>query len=596
MKIRDFEKLIQESISDKIKSEIVKESSEKYLVKTEDGVPLESFDKKEEADKFKSDHEKKNPKQKLLVDKFGSYDDMMEELDEMNDKLEQKEISNMKNEMSKDSNYMKTESVKKLAILASKTRKSAANKLINLTETIKKGKVNLNDVISILNEHKLYDLKKKITLKEDMFEQNMNNSDDELFNFDDYKDMTDDDDINLGDDDIDDIDDIDEPSYIKKPMRKSEFMDNEPDEYDDIRSSDFLDYNSEEDDDDIMFDDLKEIDMDEELYELNLDDEMDNPKKKSTKISHDYSWEDDFELARDLDDQFADYDRYDPHPDDVDDNSHGMPWGWKYTDGGRIEDLDEMTEMEPDFSMEEMMSMDGDMYEGKGMCSECGSMLNEEGMCSECMKEGSYMNESKKRKLVLKESELINLVKKMVLESVPGLSITQKNRKKSGAESNSHMKDVESKMKKTRKFDGNDNPSFPKQIGKGEKVARQNTSEEDKIMSTYRGGGLEDLKYDTQPSKSFNERIKKALKGDSTMGNSQDSPNVMKSDTGENIMKKAQMKKDTLEKDTNVSWGHAWKEPEKVKIVKESKNKESSQLKKEMNRMKDIASYNKKTQ
>lgn len=237
---------------------------------------------------------------------------------------------------------------------------------------------------------------------------------------------------------------------------------------------------------------------------------------------------------------------------------------------------------------------DIDMNEGMGECNECGAMLNEEGMCSEC---GSPMNESKKATLRLTESELVSLISKMVNEAVPGLEITKKAQKTSGDESKSHMSDVEKKLKDVSSFDGNDNPEFPKPIGKGDTVAQRTTDEENETISDYRGGGLEDLSYDYEPSDRFKERLKKALEGDSTMGNSQDAANVVKSDTGKKIRVKAERKAEKISKEPNISWGHSWKEPEQVNVVKESeKPTMSSVLEEEIKRMKKILGYDEKTQ
>jgi hypothetical protein len=237
---------------------------------------------------------------------------------------------------------------------------------------------------------------------------------------------------------------------------------------------------------------------------------------------------------------------------------------------------------------------DIDINEGHGECNECGAMLNEEGMCSEC---GSPMNESKKTTLRLTESELVSLISKMVNEAVPGLEITKKAQKTSGDESKSHMSDVEKKLKDVSSFDGNDNPEFPKPIGKGDTVAQRTTDEENETISDYRGGGLEDLSYDYEPSDRFKERLKKALEGDSTMGNSQDAANVVKSDTGKKIGVKVKRKAEKIAKEPNISWGHSWKEPEQVNVVKESeKPTMSSVLEEEIKRMKKILGYDEKTQ
>ena len=249
-------------------------------------------------------------------------------------------------------------------------------------------------------------------------------------------------------------------------------------------------------------------------------------------------------------------------------------------------------------SEEEMENCEECGQTEEGSCNECGGMLNEYGECDECgdTSEENVVMESKKTKLRLNEDQLVNLINKivkktMVNESVPGIEVTKRAQKTSGSDSKSHMSDVAKKMKKTLSFDGNDNPEFPKQIGKGEKVAHRNTKEEEETIEDYRGGGLEDLDYGYEPSDKFKDRLKKSLKGHSTMGNSHDSPNVMKSDLGEKILKKIDRKAKKVGKETVASWGTAIKEPI---VVKENKN--SVVLNKEMNRMKQMFKYNKKTQ
>lgn len=249
-------------------------------------------------------------------------------------------------------------------------------------------------------------------------------------------------------------------------------------------------------------------------------------------------------------------------------------------------------------SEEEMENCEQCGQTDEGSCNECGGTLNEYGKCDECgdTSEENVVMESKKTKLRLNENQLVNLINKivkktMVNESVPGIEVTQRAQKTSGSDSKSHMSDVAKKMKKTLSFDGNDNPEFPKQIGKGEKVAHRNTKEQEETIEDYRGGGLEDLNYEYEPSDKFKDRLKKSLKGDSTMGNSHDSPNVMKSDLGEKILKKVDRKSKKIGKETLASWGTSIKEPI---VVKENKN--SVVLNSEMNRMKQMFKYNKKTQ
>jgi len=150
-----------------------------------------------------------------------------------------------------------------------------------------------------------------------------------------------------------------------------------------------------------------------------------------------------------------------------------------------------------------------EMAEEKKSCEKCGKEI------CEC---GGGMYESKKKTVRLTETELTNLIAKMVSESIPGLQAAEKSHLESGKENKAHLADVETKMKKLASFDGNDNPEFPKAIGKGEKVARKNTPEqEDEIAKNY--AGLENLEYDIEPSEQFKKRLKMAIEGDTLMGN-----------------------------------------------------------------------------
>jgi len=221
-----------------------------------------------------------------------------------------------------------------------------------------------------------------------------------------------------------------------------------------------------------------------------------------------------------------------------------------------------------------------------------------------CNDEGDFsgLDESKKKTLRLTESQMISLVEKIVKqtksikESVPGLEVTKKAQSGSKKENDDHMKDVEKKLKDYSTFDGNDNPEFPKQIGKGEKMAIQNTEEQNDDIDINRGGGMQDLNYDYEPSEQFKERLKMALEGDPKMGNSQEAANVIKSKTGENTLKVAKKKKEAIKKEKQISWGHSWVSPEDVRTVNESKKETKNILEEEIKRMKNIAGYDKKTQ
>jgi hypothetical protein len=234
-------------------------------------------------------------------------------------------------------------------------------------------------------------------------------------------------------------------------------------------------------------------------------------------------------------------------------------------------------------------------------CNECGSPMNEEGMCNEC---GTGMYESKKPILRLNENELVSLIKKMVVnskknlsEAIPGIEVTKKAQSGTKKDGDDAMKLVKDKLKKASSFDGNDNPEFPNQISKGDKMAvNPNKEEEEYIDDNMKGGTLLDLDYDFEPSEGFKKRLKMALEGDPTMGNSQDAANVIKTKTGENLSKSAERKKQK-EKDTpEAFYGARGVQPLKVKTVNESKTTMTSIVNEEISRMKKIIGYDESTQ
>jgi hypothetical protein len=277
----------------------------------------------------------------------------------------------------------------------------------------------------------------------------------------------------------------------------------------------------------------------------------------------------------------------------------------EYSEGDYMDE--DMYEIQDDYS-------EGDyMYEERGTCNECGSMLNEAGMCMEC---GVTMNENRKRKLRLKESELVSLIKKMVNESLPGMTVTEKSRKGSKKENDAHYGEVGKKMKKFLNFDGNDNPEFPHQVNSGTKVARHNTkSQEDEVNKNF--AGLQNLDYDIEPSDRFKERLEMAIKGHSHMGNATETPkakikpsngaqkgkdakeksgNQIKTDTAKKIEKQVKDRKG--DKDKRVIY-----KKEKVPVDTSKKEEKSinesiksNVLLEEINRMKNLSSYNKRTQ
>jgi hypothetical protein len=229
-------------------------------------------------------------------------------------------------------------------------------------------------------------------------------------------------------------------------------------------------------------------------------------------------------------------------------------------------------------------------------CAECGSSMDMEEakeVCTKCGKEmcecgGMSMYEGKKS-VTITETELIALIKN-IAEAVPGLETYKKAHKGSGEINKAAMSDIDKELKSYLNFDGNENPEFPNQEG-GEKVARQPDSEEEDEVADNRGGGMEDLDYDVEPSKQFNERLKMSLVGDTKMGNSHDAANVIPSKLGDKIIKKVERRKKEIAKAPMYE-----KDPAPTRSVNESEVKDNKVVLEEINRMKEMLGYNKKTQ
>jgi hypothetical protein len=229
------------------------------------------------------------------------------------------------------------------------------------------------------------------------------------------------------------------------------------------------------------------------------------------------------------------------------------------------------------------------MNEMMDTCNECGGMMNEEGMCTEC---SSTMMESNKSTLRLTESDLIKLIGKMVNEAaVPGVETQKKIRSASGKENDANLNDVKKKIKGQLEIPGGNNPEFPESNKKGDKVVVNNNEKDDQFVSNFRGGTLLDLDYDNEPSEQFKERLKKALNGDTTMGNSHDAGNVIATNTGKKLADRAKKKEEEQEKAPMYQ-----KDPAPVNQVNESNNLKTNLINEEIEKMKKIFGYNKKTQ
>jgi hypothetical protein len=276
----------------------------------------------------------------------------------------------------------------------------------------------------------------------------------------------------------------------------------------------------------------------------------------------------------------------------------------EYVDGDNGEEEDDDTEYVYDHPREKTDHDPEEMGEEKKCCEKCGKELCECG--------GMY--ESKKKTLRLTESELTKMITKMVSESIPGLDAAKKSHVESGKENKKAMADVGKKIKDNMSFEGNDNPEFPKAIGKGEKVARKNTpQQEDEINKNF--AGLQNLDYDIEPDEKFKKRLKMAIEGDTLMGNgpTTEKPSITPSNgadkgnesedkdgnviaTPETAKKLEKQAVDRKKDKDNRELYPKQPVPVKTKQVNEEKQSLSNILEEEIKKMKNIAKYNKKTQ
>jgi hypothetical protein len=244
------------------------------------------------------------------------------------------------------------------------------------------------------------------------------------------------------------------------------------------------------------------------------------------------------------------------------------------------------------FGTEEEANENLDMYKkqhpGKQLIIEPGDYQSYEDMIEKLDKMGdekdmkNKIKESKKS-IIVTETQLRAILTNLVNEDVPGIDVTKRAQAGSKKDADDNLKNVEAKLTKAASFDGNDKPEFPKQIG-GEKKAFTPNSEEVTEIEDNDNRGTQDLDYDREPGEQFRKREKMYLQGDKTTGNSQDAANVVKSDLGEKLANRAERKIKAHKERPMYN-----KEFQPVETAKDNVNED-------IRRMKEMYSYNKKTQ
>ena len=226
---------------------------------------------------------------------------------------------------------------------------------------------------------------------------------------------------------------------------------------------------------------------------------------------------------------------------------------------------------------------------GKQLIIEPGEYQSYNHMIDELDKMGdsNYMKKNKlkesRKSILVTETQMKTIINKLINEDVPGIEVTKRAQNASKKDADDNLKNVQTKMTKAAKFDGNDNPEFPKQIG-GKKTAFYPNSEEVTEIEDNDNRGTQDLDYDNETGDEFRKREKMYLQGDKKTGNSQDAANVVKSDLGEKLANRADRKIKIHKERTLYA-----KEAQPVLNGKDNVNEE-------IKRMKEMFLYNMKTQ
>jgi len=180
----------------------------------------------------------------------------------------------------------------------------------------------------------------------------------------------------------------------------------------------------------------------------------------------------------------------------------------------------------------------------------------------------------------------------------PGYDTYEKAVKKSKKENDAAMKETDKKFKEYETFEGNESPAFPHQEmsktnADGQYQYYRNNDEDQEFIDDFAYPGLIDFDVNNQNM----ERLTKYLEGSSETGNAQTDDegvalgNVVPSDLGEKMLKSKKRRAEKIadEKASMTNLRGYTPDVQKVKQVKEGVNKD-------MDTMKKLWSYNKKTQ
>lgn len=235
--------------------------------------------------------------------------------------------------------------------------------------------------------------------------------------------------------------------------------------------------------------------------------------------------------------------------------------------------------------------------------------------------EEDEVKESKKKTVTLSESEMIELIQRLVMEQkdAKGLKDTEKVLKDSKKVNDEAMADVNKKMKDYVKAGSNEgyeeNPEgFPKgngEMGEEDKMMyHASDAVEEYIDQIARSGGMENLEYDA--IKPDEEWIEMNIMGDSKTGNSSEYANAVKTDANEKVNDRrkknwlAQLKKDSYNKSVQPVEDVAGRKkgdkaamsPDEVMsaLTEGTEDKTTKKVNEDIDRMKSLLGHNYKTQ
>lgn len=368
--------------------------------------------------------------------------------------------------------------------------------------------------------------------------------------------------------------------------------------------------------------DWMEIEVDEELHGGQHKLDVADPKGKLTsadfKKLRNKGKKEVEELYLDMDSEFDD-----------DDVEGGEEYNWTISKSGgnkmnSIINLDDMEDDDDSLDIEEQETEEGNAFSGAlADAKKQGKSSFEVGGKKYDVKE-SDGSKSGKRKIRLTESELIDMIYDIVKEqkidkgniqvkNPEGLTKTKdvlsKNKKENEdatEETAKKMSDYLSKGSKG-KYEPNAE-SFPKGNGEIEKMNKKAYSASDAVeeyIENFAYPGLENLSYDE--IKPNEEWVSDNLEGSSRTGNNPEWANAVKTDLGKKMNEKR--KKNLYQKEKQRSYkrvaqpideageGEGEKTLDKMFAKLESKEDKTSKLmSEEISKMKNIITYNRKTQ